>query len=347
MVKDVVGPHPFTKFYAVHSVHHQVGKDDVGHGFLSLGQRLLAIGCEHGVVFPACHHSNVSRNVGVVLHDEEHGGLRLIAFRVAVLRGGGVLSVESGVPELRPLNGSVPGIGLDIGIVQGHGDHKSGTLSGVFGRYGSPHFLNHVLYEVEPDARCLSQRLVFARIEEVEDVGQVVLGNALAGIFHGEEELSGVAFQFHGDGPSLWHVLDAVGNKVPDDFGDILPHESRLNIFVFRPVEDGDVSRGGKLVIGFKHHADVCHHVAPCPLLFVLSGEHFRGLEQLVDQCEQAIALFFYVGEALHLLVVVHFRMVDELPAEAVDDGQRRAELMCDIGEKEVSHLCQTPEDIP
>ena len=83
MVHYVARPNLFAHLQAVHSRHHAVGYDDVGHQFCCSGQGLLAVrGITNGVLRRE-QRTHIRSQVGIIFHDK-HALLGAIIVRFVV-----------------------------------------------------------------------------------------------------------------------------------------------------------------------------------------------------------------------------------------------------------------------
>ena len=179
------------------------------------------------------------------------------------------------------------------------------------------------------------ERVVAALVERFEHVGQVVGQDALAGVADAEGEQAAVGLHVEADAPALGCELQGVGEQVGHDLLHIVGHVGGGHVAGLRLVVEGDLFLFGQRTIAVDNHAHEKGDIA----LLGLGGEdggglHLRDVEQLVDEREQLLAVALNHEQALLLLG----HLLEQLAGKTEDDGERRAELVGDVGEERLAH---------
>ena len=93
----------------------------------------------------------------------------------------------------------------------------------------------------------------------------------------------------------------------------------------------------GIVSVALGYHGHIGGDVSVAPVGVAHSRFYFRDVEQLVDECQQTVALPLYgLGFLPHALRAVF--VLCEVMAQAQYDGERRAELVGDVGEEVFAH---------
>ena len=128
--------------------------------------------------------------------------------------------------------------------------------------------------------------------------------------------------------------LYSVADEVVENFLHIIGHKVHHNLIFFGFEVEIDVFFVGCVLVVVGNHFQVRHHIAVSPVGVANLRFHLRNVEQLVDESEQALTLAQnHTVEFLRLLIGSQIALFQSL-ARTENHGERRAELVGDVGEK-------------
>ena len=172
-------------------------------------------------------------------------------------------------------------------------------------------------------------------VEAVEEIGQVILGDADAGVAHGEQGLPGVVFAHgHDNRAAGGGELEGVREQVEDDGFQLLGVEDVGERRGLRDKVKGEVARSGQRLERGQALAEEGYEVVVVGLERERAGVKFGEVEELVDQAEEPVAVAAGAFEVRAGLVERGEAVLEDVVERAEGERQRRAELMGDVGQE-------------
>ena len=201
--------------------------------------------------------------------------------------------------------------------------------------------------EGESDAGADLLRVAFGLEERFEDVLESLGRYAHAVVADHEAELVvGGAGGLHVDASEAVGELDAVGDEVVENLTHVVGHEVHGDHVLVGGVDELDALLLCVGSEGLHAHADERYDVALLPVGIADGGLDFRDVEQLVDECEQLVALPADDGGVVDQFFACHGGVADDVVGDAEDDGERCAELVGDVGEEPLAAGLQLAHEL-
>ena len=312
-----VGLDVVAELAAVHQRHHDVADHEVDALFLQLLHRILSVGGGDDVVLVGQLAGQVGAHFGGVFDHQQRvaaavevGVAPLLRLRLLVLHAD-LLRLFDGQLQHEGIAVADGGVQVQLAVVQpGQGAGESQSESGA-----------------------LALALLADLIEYFEDFLALPRGNHGAVAVHAQDGSLAVGGRLQRQFDAVLRVFDGVGEQVADDFLHGVAGAHHLERLVGNILLQGDLLLLGHLLEITAGLADDGAEVLleEDGLDFVLL--HLAQVEQLVGQAEQAVGVGLDGQQ-----VLLGFRrivvLVDQLVERHLDQGQRGADLVRDVGEE-------------
>ena len=198
--------------------------------------------------------------------------------------------------------------------------------------------LSDLLYQCKPYAGA-DAAIGVALVEGVEDVGEVFGADARAGVGHDKVQPVFVSCYSYAHLTAFGRELKGVAEQVVENLIEIVGLEVCYHRALRGAEGYGDAVLAPHLAEAFHGHLSVGRYIGRLRRLLAYGGAHLRDFEKLVHEVQQLPALALYGGRfgRCSLLVAAFLQFV----AEAEDHGQRRPELVSDVGEERLARFLQ------
>ena len=354
VVEQVGGAHESAHLQSVGARHHEVGDDEVGHDVACLGDALVAVlGIEHAGVVVLQLFADVVGDVVVVFDDEDARVVAALGVVGTGLGDGGVVVPDEVVGAGEGALLAVPLVDVEelqllLGVTERQEDGHGGALAAhALAVDGALHGFHDLMDEGESDAGADLLRVAFGLEERFEDVLESLGRYAHAVVADDEAELVvGGAGGLHVDASEAVGELDAVGDEVVENLTHVVGHEVHGDHVLVGGVDELDALLLCIRSEGLHAHADERDDVALLPVGIADGGLDFRDVEQLVDECEQLVALPADDGGVVDQFFACHGGVADDVVGDAEDDGERCAELVGDVGEEPLAAGLQLAHEL-
>lgn len=327
---------------SVHAGHHQIGQDQVRHILCGLFQPLLPVaGIEQPVtVFE--QPSDVERNILIVLHEQDGGGVRtrrpaLGRSRIGGRDGWGKILLGFTRDPLLPLRSPV---------LQGQRNEEDRTFADrTFDRNLSAHRLHHLFGQRQPDSCPHVHTGIVPLVERLENMGQILFVDTLPRIGDLNNQVVVFLCGRNIDMSTLRRIFQGIGQEVMNYFPKILRDEIGLKKGLLRHENQIEVLLLGKYLEVFHDHPNKGHDVSRPPVRFFNRGTDLGDVQQLIDQTQKMVALADNgLQRGGRLLVCPRF--FGQLVGKPENNRQRRAEFMGDIREKLAADSLHVAHDL-
>ena len=327
---------------SVHAGHHQIGQDQVRHILCGLFQPLLPVaGIEQPVtVFE--QPSDVERNILIVLHEQDGGGVRTRRPALGRSRIGG----RDGRNRLLIGFAGNPFLPLRSPVLQGQRNEEDRTFADrTFDRNLSAHRLHHLFGQRQPDACPHVHTGIVPLVERLENMGQVLFVDTLPRIGDLNNQVVVFLCGRNIDMSTLRRIFQSIGQEVMHYLLKILRDEIGLKEGLLRHENQIEVFLLGKYLEVFHDHPNKGHDVSRPPVRFFNRGTDLGDVQQLIDQTQKMVALADNgLQRGGRLLVCPRF--FGQLVGKPENDRQRRAEFMGDIREKLAADSLHVAHDL-
>ena len=163
---------------------------------------------------------------------------------------------------------------------------------GTFNGNCAANRIDNLLDQGQSHARANLCAVVFGLVEGLEDVRKALGRYSLARIAHVHQQFLSVCTHLYAHRSLWWRVLKGVRQQVVHQLIHIVGHEIHQH-FAAKVGRKCHFAHACIFAVALYVHGNLCHDVAVSPCRFAHGRLHFRYVEQLIDECQQACSLPF------------------------------------------------------
>ncbi len=334
MARHLVFPHLPAHLQSVHHGHHHVRYNRIGHNLPCFLHAFLSVGGFVYHVFVSHALRNVVGQVGIVLHHQNPAVVFpafrwLLLFRLSLLRHHRTGIFPLVVAHVRCLL-----------VAYGQRQVERGALAhGALHAHSAVQRAHNLLHQCQPYSRSARARFLIGLVERLEEVRNIVLGNAYARVGHVDAQVfPALAVHYHAHAAILRSEFQCVRYQIAHHLAHVVGHEVGLKVGIPRHELQFDVSLLGIFPESLHRHLQVGGYVAVAPFGRADGRLHLRYVQQLVDEREQPLSLPLY-GFPRAVCRVCRDRWLLQVLAQPQYYGERRAKLVRHVGEEVLPRL--------